>query len=147
MTRSHTPGPISSFRRACPICPKIAKNGHTWFNTDTSARELIAAAGCDQTEAANATLAGGQRCLDAAVNNGTNYAFETTLGDRKVREGLVRLGNARCAYLVLRLVVAGVAPCPRQGSRGCGRAKPLVEAALSLSGRRRVGSLGWPHRK
>ena len=59
-------------------------SGMPWFNPDTFAREYREATGCDQ-EGANATAWGeGMRRLDEAVANGTNYAFETTLGGRTV---------------------------------------------------------------
>lgn len=59
-------------------------SGMPWFDPDTFAREYREATGCGQEEA-NATAWGeGMRRLDEAVANGTNYAFETTLGGRTV---------------------------------------------------------------
>lgn len=56
----------------------------TWFNPDTFARELVAATGCDQSEANGEAWQEGMRRLDEAITQGTHYAFETTLGGRTV---------------------------------------------------------------
>jgi predicted ABC-type ATPase len=62
----------------------LERDGFTWFNPDTFARELRAATGCDQ-EAANAhAWQEGMRRFDEAIAKGLNYAFETTLGGRTV---------------------------------------------------------------
>ena len=62
----------------------LERDGLTWFNPDTFARELKAATGCDQ-EAANAhAWLEGMRRLDEAVGKGLNHAFETTLGGKTV---------------------------------------------------------------
>lgn len=62
----------------------LERNGLTWFNPDTFARELVAVTGCDQTEANAVAWQEGMRRLDEAIANDTNYAFETTLGGRTV---------------------------------------------------------------
>lgn len=62
----------------------LERAGLAWFNPDTFARELVAETGCDQTEANAAAWQEGMRRLDEAIANGTNYAFETTLGGRTV---------------------------------------------------------------
>lgn len=62
----------------------LERAGSTWFNPDTFARELVVAAGCDQTEANAAAWQEGMRRLDQAMAQGTHYAFETTLGGRTV---------------------------------------------------------------
>lgn len=58
--------------------------GLSWFNPDTYARELVAATGCEQGDANAAAWQEGMRRLDDALTDGTNYAFETTLGGRTV---------------------------------------------------------------
>ena len=66
----------------------------TWFNPDTFARELVKLSGCDQTTANAHAWAEGMRRLDAAVAEGHNYAFETTLGgDTVVRKILAATQN------------------------------------------------------
>ena len=62
----------------------LQRAGLAWFNPDTFARELIAGTGCSQLEANAAAWQEGMRRLDAALQAGTTYAFETTLGGRSV---------------------------------------------------------------
>ena len=62
----------------------LARNGLSWFNPDTFARELKAATGCDQ-ETANANAwQESMRRLEGAIARGFNHAFETTLGGNSV---------------------------------------------------------------
>ena len=62
----------------------LARNGLSWFNPDTFARELKAATGCDQ-ETANANAwQESMRRLEGAIARGLNHAFETTLGGNSV---------------------------------------------------------------
>ncbi|PNS08879.1 hypothetical protein [Solilutibacter silvestris] len=64
--------------------------GIEWFNPDTFARDLREATGSPPEDANAAAWHEGVRQLDAAIANGTSYAFETTLGGntiaRKLRE-------------------------------------------------------------
>jgi predicted ABC-type ATPase len=62
----------------------LERAGLTWFNPDTFARELSGKTGCDQTEANAVAWQEGMRRLNEAIANGTNFAFETTLGGRTV---------------------------------------------------------------
>lgn len=62
----------------------LERIGLSWFNPDTFARELMAGTGCDQHEANAAAWHEGMRRLDQAIVDGSNYAFETTLGGRTV---------------------------------------------------------------
>lgn len=62
----------------------LERNGLTWFNPDTFARELKAATGCDQETANAHAWREGMSRLDEAVAQGLNYAFETTLGGNTV---------------------------------------------------------------
>lgn len=59
-------------------------SGMPWFNPDTFARAYREVAGCGQEEANAIAWGEGMRHLDEAIANGTNYAFETTLGGRTV---------------------------------------------------------------
>lgn len=62
----------------------LQRDGLTWFNPDTFARELKVATGCDQETAnAHAWQESVQR-LDEAIAKGLNYAFETTLGGKTI---------------------------------------------------------------
>ena len=62
----------------------LERDGLTWFNPDTFAREVRAATGCDQETANAQAWQEGMRRFDEAVANGLNYAFETTLGGKTV---------------------------------------------------------------
>ena len=62
----------------------LTREGLSWFNPDTFARELIEATGCGQESANGHAWAEGVRRLDDAVAAKQSYAFETTLGGRTV---------------------------------------------------------------
>ncbi len=62
----------------------LERNGLTWFNPDTFAREFKAATGCDQETANAQAWQESIRRLDEALAKGLNHAFETTLGGRTV---------------------------------------------------------------
>jgi predicted ABC-type ATPase len=62
----------------------LERDGLTWFNPDTFARELKAATGCDQETANAHAWQEGMRRLDEAIENDLNHAFETTLGGKTV---------------------------------------------------------------
>jgi predicted ABC-type ATPase len=67
----------------------LTREGLTWFNPDTFARELKAATGCDQREANAQAWADNVRRLDEAIASGRNYAFETTLGGHTIAEKIL----------------------------------------------------------
>jgi len=58
----------------------LAEYDLTWFNPDTYARELMAQSSLNLAEANGRAWEYGRAQLEAAIANGTNYAFETTLG-------------------------------------------------------------------
>ncbi|RZL87470.1 MAG: hypothetical protein EOP82_26290 [Variovorax sp.] len=58
----------------------LADHGLTWFNPDSLAREMAARLGLKTGEANGRAWQVGRAQVDAAIANGTNYAFETTLG-------------------------------------------------------------------
>jgi predicted ABC-type ATPase len=62
----------------------LERDGLTWFNPDTFAREFRAATGCDQETANGHAWQEGMRRFDEAIAKGFNYAFETTLGGKTV---------------------------------------------------------------
>jgi predicted ABC-type ATPase len=62
----------------------LRQTGLPWFNPDTYAREWMAATGVAQAEANGAAWQEGLRRLDAAVAQGRNFAFETTLGGQTI---------------------------------------------------------------
>lgn len=63
---------------------QLTQAGLTWFNPDTFARELRAAAGCTLEDANARAWAEGLRRLDEAIAGRHDYAFETTLGGRTI---------------------------------------------------------------
>ena len=62
----------------------LAEHGLAWFNPDSFARELVAQLGLAVEEANARAWTHGRSQLEAAIANGTNYAFETTLGARTI---------------------------------------------------------------
>jgi predicted ABC-type ATPase len=62
----------------------LIREGLSWFNPDTFARELMGATGCDLESANVHAWAESVRRLDEAVVQGQSYAFETTLGGHTV---------------------------------------------------------------
>jgi predicted ABC-type ATPase len=62
----------------------LLRDGLTWFNPDTFAREFKSEAGCDQETANAFAWREGMRRLDEAIAHGRNHAFETTLGGNSV---------------------------------------------------------------
>lgn len=71
----------------------LRRAGLDWFNPDTFTRELAEATGCAVGDANAAAWQEGVRRLDAAIADGTTYAFETTLGGRTIASKL-RAANA-----------------------------------------------------
>lgn len=58
----------------------LKRAGLGWFNPDTFAREWMTATGCRQEEANAVAWEEGLRRLNQALAEGSNHAFETTLG-------------------------------------------------------------------
>jgi predicted ABC-type ATPase len=68
----------------------LKRDGLSWFNPDTFARELKAATGCDQETANAHAWQEGMRRFDEAVAKNLNYAFETTLGGKTVTAKILK---------------------------------------------------------
>src|SRR5258708_30755136 len=62
----------------------LERDGLTWFNPDSFARELKAATGCDQETANAHAWQESMRRLEEAIAKSLNHAFETTLGGKSV---------------------------------------------------------------
>ncbi len=71
----------------------LTDHGLTWFNPDTYARELMAQLGLDLAEANARAWEYGRLHLEMAIAQGTNYAFETTLGGRTISDMLLEATN------------------------------------------------------
>lgn len=68
----------------------LADSNLTWFNPDTYARELVCELGMDQEEANGLAWEKGRSDLQAAIEQGRNYAFETTLGGTTITRMLLQ---------------------------------------------------------
>lgn len=68
----------------------LVEHGLTWFNPDSYARELMAQLSVNLAEADAHAWEHGRQQLEAAIANGTNYAFETTLGAKTIPEMLAK---------------------------------------------------------
>ena len=77
----------------------LREAGLGWFNPDTFARELIAATGCDQTNANGQAWHEGMRRLDTALASGHSYAFETTLGGDTVAQKILDAARSHDALM------------------------------------------------
>ena len=62
----------------------LQRAGIDWFNPDTFTRELVEATARPLADANAAAWQEGVRRLDAAIANGEDYAFETTLGGNTI---------------------------------------------------------------
>ena len=62
----------------------LERDGLTWFNPDTFARELKASTAYDQETANAYAWQEGMHRLEGAIAKGLNHAFETTLGGKSV---------------------------------------------------------------
>jgi predicted ABC-type ATPase len=64
----------------------LRDHGLDWFNPDTFARALRSELGLGLEEANAQAWAHGRSLLEAAIANGTSFAFETTLGGSSISE-------------------------------------------------------------
>jgi predicted ABC-type ATPase len=67
----------------------LEREGISWFNPDTFARELVATSACHQETANALARTEGIGRLDAAIAGGYNHAFETTLGGNTVAQKIL----------------------------------------------------------
>jgi predicted ABC-type ATPase len=68
----------------------LAEHGLGWYNPDTYARELVALLGIAIGDANARAWEHGRAQLEAAIAQGRNFAFETTLGARTISEMLMQ---------------------------------------------------------
>lgn len=76
----------------------LTRAGLAWFNPDSYARELVACTGISAADASAHAWAEGLRRLDAAMADGRDHAFETTLGGRTIA---ARIAAATASHDVL----------------------------------------------
>jgi predicted ABC-type ATPase len=72
----------------------------TWFNPDTYARELVRELGVDLNEANARAWEFGKSALEAAIANGTNFAFETTLGGNTISQLLAEASKTHSVVML-----------------------------------------------
>ncbi len=68
----------------------LAQYGLSWFNPDSFARELTAQLGLGADKANARAWEFGRSRLEAAMREGANYAFETTLGGATIAQMLAQ---------------------------------------------------------
>lgn len=66
----------------------LAEHGLSWYNPDSYARELVRQLGLDLDKANGQAWEYGRSRLEAAIREGRNFAFETTLGGRTMADML-----------------------------------------------------------
>ncbi len=78
----------------------LQQHGLTWFNPDTYARELVRELGLGLDEANARAWAFGKSSLEAAMAQGTNFAFETTLGGKTISRLLARASKTHSVVML-----------------------------------------------
>lgn len=78
----------------------LEEHGLTWFNPDTCARELVAQLGLKQEEANAHAWHMGRERLEAAIAQGSSYAFETTLGANTIPALLARAAASHDVIMI-----------------------------------------------
>jgi predicted ABC-type ATPase len=68
----------------------LCDEGIDWFNPDTYARTIVSELGVSIDEANARAWQVGKDALESAIANGTNYAFETTLGGNTITALLLK---------------------------------------------------------
>jgi predicted ABC-type ATPase len=77
----------------------LEREGLTWFNPDTFARELKVATGCDQETANAQAWHESMRRLEEAIATGSNHAFETTLGGTSVTAKILQAAKTHAVLI------------------------------------------------
>lgn len=85
----------------------LRQHGLDWFNPDAYARELVRELRMDIGEANARAWEYGKRCLEAAIANRSNHAFETTLGGNTISE---LLGTAAETHSIVMLYCGLASP-------------------------------------
>ena len=78
----------------------LAEHGLTWFNPDSHARELVAQLGLEAVDANARAWEFGRAQLAAAIADGRNHAFETTLGANTIPEMLARASRSHDVVMI-----------------------------------------------
>ena len=108
----------------------LQRDGLTWFNPDTFARELKAATGCDQ-EMANANAwQEGMRRLEEALATGLNHAFETTLGGKSVTAMILQATKTHSVLIWFCGLSSAELHIARVGARVAAGGHPIPEEKI-----------------
>lgn len=78
----------------------LAEHSLTWFNPDSFARELVAQLGLSVPEANARAWEFGRSQIEAAMANGSNYAFETTLGGKTIAAMLAEAADTHDVLMI-----------------------------------------------
>jgi len=78
----------------------LAEHGLSWFNPDSFARELVVQLGLNVHEANARAWEFGRSQLEAAMANGSNCAFETTLGGKTIAAMLARAAGTHDILMI-----------------------------------------------
>ena len=78
----------------------LADHGLAWYNPDSYARELVAQLGLEVEEANGRAWEFGRAQLAAAIADGRNHAFETTLGANTIPEMLARASRSHDVVMI-----------------------------------------------
>jgi len=108
----------------------LAEHGLDWYNPDRFARELVAALGIDIADANGRAWEHGRARLEAAIESGCNFAFETTLGARTIPDLLTRAARSHDVSMIFCGLASPELHLRRVRARG-------ADAARARPGRRR----------
>ena len=78
----------------------LAEQGLSWFNPDTLAREMVAVLGLEPGDANGRAWTVGRDRLVAAIESGSNHAFETTLGARSIPDLLEQAARSHDVMMI-----------------------------------------------
>jgi predicted ABC-type ATPase len=107
----------------------LRAQGLAWFNPDSFARELMARSAASRDIADGDAWAYGKAQLEAAIANGTSFAFETTLGGTTIARLLAEAARTHdvmmifCGLASLELHLARVQLRVRAGGHDIPKAK------------------------
>jgi predicted ABC-type ATPase len=117
----------------------LVRQGQQWFNPDTFARWLVAEAGYEVPDANAAAWAEGLRRLDESIADGSDFAFETTLGGKTIPARIKAAAASHdvlmwyCGLASVELHIARVAARVIAGGHDIPESKIRMRCVSSLS--------------
>lgn len=91
---------VNGAGKSSVIGTHLREAGLAYFNPDEAARRIAERLRCSVDEANALAWNEGKGRLERAIENGTSYAFETTLGGRTITRLLMKAARAGCEILV-----------------------------------------------